>query len=93
MSKAGAIPAQCVAEVMERTQWASADKEVTQYKADYEKYLSETQCEQKVVPKEPSPVSPAKATKQPSRKYSFIPMPPDPDVKELVDQVKSQMKE
>lgn len=93
MSKAGAIPSQCVAEVMERAQWASADKDVMQYKADYEKYLNDTQCEQKVVQKEPSSVSPAKTVKQPSRKYSFIPMPPDPEVKELVDQVKSQMKE
>lgn len=34
-----------------------------------------------------------KTSKQSVRKYSFIPMPPDPDVKELVDQIRSQMKE
>ena len=45
MSKAGAIPAQCVGEVMERAQWASADKQVSQFKANYDRYLSETQPE------------------------------------------------
>ena len=63
MSKAGAIPAQCVSEVMERASWASADKQVATFKTDYEKYLIETPRECKTAQKEAGTISPIKTAR------------------------------